>query len=158
MTREHLTLLNEMYLMAQNVIEVKRQKLDDFIIGYHAEPSMQQVHLHVVSTDFNSPCLTNKKHWNSFHTDFLIPHQGEKILQLLNQKMRLRMIFDVYKNFENSVSEIIRRIEVDGKISKLDASVAKELLATPLKCNQCPATPKNMPYLKSHLLKHLSGN
>lgn len=33
-------------------------------------PSMRQLHLHVISQDFNSPHLKNKKHWNSFTTAF----------------------------------------------------------------------------------------
>ncbi|GAA5869743.1 hypothetical protein JCM3774_003838 [Rhodotorula dairenensis] len=35
--------------------------------GFHAVESMRHVHLHVISTDFLSPKLKNKKHWNSFH-------------------------------------------------------------------------------------------
>lgn len=31
---------------------------------------MRQLHLHVISQDFNSKHLKNKKHWNSFNTDF----------------------------------------------------------------------------------------
>ena len=31
---------------------------------------MRQLHLHVISQDFNSLHLKNKKHWNSFNTDF----------------------------------------------------------------------------------------
>ncbi|POY75221.1 hypothetical protein BMF94_1853 [Rhodotorula taiwanensis] len=31
--------------------------------------SMRHVHLHVISTDFVSPKLKNKKHWNSFRPD-----------------------------------------------------------------------------------------
>lgn len=76
--KNHLPLLNEMFLMALNVIENRGRKFDEFKIGYHAEPSMQQVHLHVISTDFNSPSLKTKKHWNSFNTDFFVPHQGIK--------------------------------------------------------------------------------
>ena len=33
-------------------------------------PSMRQLHLHVISQDFNSNHLKNKKHWNSFNTAF----------------------------------------------------------------------------------------
>lgn len=33
-------------------------------------PSMRQLHLHVISQDFNSLHLRNKKHWNSFNTVF----------------------------------------------------------------------------------------
>lgn len=31
---------------------------------------MRQLHLHVISQDFDSPHLKNKKHWNSFNTAF----------------------------------------------------------------------------------------
>ncbi|GMN40376.1 hypothetical protein TIFTF001_009612 [Ficus carica] len=31
---------------------------------------MRQLHLHVISQDFNSKHLKNKKHWNSFTTAF----------------------------------------------------------------------------------------
>ena len=34
---------------------------------------MSQLHLHVISTDFNSECLKRKRHWNSFNSEFLIP-------------------------------------------------------------------------------------
>lgn len=33
-------------------------------------PSMRQLHLHVISQDFDSKHLKNKKHWNSFNTAF----------------------------------------------------------------------------------------
>jgi aprataxin len=33
-------------------------------------PSMRQLHLHIISQDFNSTSLKNKKHWNSFTTQF----------------------------------------------------------------------------------------
>lgn len=83
MTRNHLNLLNEMYGLALKVIELNGQRLDDFKIGYHAEPSMQQLHLHVISTDFNSTSLKTKKHWNSFNTDFFVSHQGKPDLEVL---------------------------------------------------------------------------
>ncbi|KAI9077760.1 hypothetical protein K1719_040246 [Acacia pycnantha] len=41
-----------------------------FRLGYHSAPSMRQLHLHVISQDFDSKHLKNKKHWNSFNTDF----------------------------------------------------------------------------------------
>lgn len=36
------------------------------------------VHLHVISQDFDSPCLKNKKHWNSFTTDYFIESKGQR--------------------------------------------------------------------------------
>lgn len=68
----HTELLNEMNLLAQNVIEINGRKRDDFKIGYHASPSMQRLHLHVLSKDFESPCLKTKIHWNSFNTEFFL--------------------------------------------------------------------------------------
>ncbi|CAN1771779.1 Transcription factor bHLH140 [Linum perenne] len=41
-----------------------------FRLGYHSEPSMRQLHLHVISQDLDSSHLKNKKHWNSFTTPF----------------------------------------------------------------------------------------
>lgn len=70
-------LLGQMYSMALNVIRFKGCQRDDFKIGYHAEPSMQHLHMHVISTDFNSPTLRTQRHWNSFHTKLFIPHQGK---------------------------------------------------------------------------------
>lgn len=41
--------------------------------GVHASPSLQQLHVHIISQDFNSPCMKNKKHFNSFQPPFLVP-------------------------------------------------------------------------------------
>jgi len=35
-----------------------------------------QLHMHVISQDFNSPCLKTKKHWNSFTTEYFIDSHG----------------------------------------------------------------------------------
>ena len=40
------------------------------------EPSMRQLHMHIVSQDFDSPCMKNKKHWNSFTTTFFRDSKG----------------------------------------------------------------------------------
>ncbi|XP_053951653.1 aprataxin-like protein isoform X2 [Anastrepha ludens] len=76
LTLSHLPLLEELYLLAQNVIEVKRCVMDDFKIGFHAQPSMQRLHLHVISKDFVSDCLKTKKHWTSFNTELFLPYQA----------------------------------------------------------------------------------
>ncbi|KAM1525476.1 hypothetical protein ACFX10_009936 [Malus domestica] len=41
-----------------------------FPLGYYSDPSMRQLHPHVISQDFDSTHLKNKKHWNSFNTAF----------------------------------------------------------------------------------------
>lgn len=69
---EHLPLLKTMHAVGLKWID--KFIHDDaslvFRLGYHSAPSMRQLHLHVISQDFDSSHLKNKKHWNSFNTDF----------------------------------------------------------------------------------------
>lgn len=80
LTRQHISLLNEMHLLAQNVIEVKRGNVNNFLIGFHNQPSMQRLHMHVISKDFISDCLKTKKHWNSFNTALFLTYNGKLFL------------------------------------------------------------------------------
>lgn len=66
-----------MHKMALDIIKMSKLKPYQFKIGYHAEPSMQQLHMHVISIDFNSPTLRTQRHWNSFNTKLFIPHDGK---------------------------------------------------------------------------------
>lgn len=76
---EHLDLLKHMYKAAKELISEETHEGKSFNIGYHAEPSMVRLHLHVISKDMNSPCLKTKKHWNSFTTNFFIKSEGKYI-------------------------------------------------------------------------------
>ncbi|XP_073525788.1 uncharacterized protein [Phyllobates terribilis] len=71
-SEEHLHLLRTMHEVG--IKWAKKFLQDDesliFRLGYHSVPSMRQLHLHVISQDFESPHLKNKKHWNSFNTAF----------------------------------------------------------------------------------------
>ncbi|XP_071970059.1 aprataxin isoform X1 [Engystomops pustulosus] len=70
---EHLELLQHMHAVGEKVAQ--KHSADSkapFRLGYHAIPSMSHIHLHVISQDFDSPCLKNKKHWNSFTTDYFV--------------------------------------------------------------------------------------
>jgi aprataxin len=42
-------------------------------MGFHAHPSMNHLHLHIISRDMHSPCMKHRKHYNSFNTDFFLP-------------------------------------------------------------------------------------
>lgn len=74
--RNNLNLLNEMYLAALNVIDMNERQRHEFRIGFHAEPSMLHLHMHVISTDFHSPTLKTQRHYNSFNTALFIPYEG----------------------------------------------------------------------------------
>ncbi|KAJ8339811.1 hypothetical protein SKAU_G00344440 [Synaphobranchus kaupii] len=80
----HCSLLRHMQGVAERMVEQCRdaQQLR-FRMGYHAIPSMSHVHLHVISQDFDSPCLKNKKHWNSFTTDYFI--ESQDVIQMLER-------------------------------------------------------------------------
>ncbi|KAI1101952.1 HIT-like protein [Jackrogersella minutella] len=41
-------------------------------VGVHARPSMNDLHVHVLSPDMISECMRHRKHYNSFNTPFLI--------------------------------------------------------------------------------------
>ncbi|XP_076285799.1 aprataxin isoform X2 [Lasioglossum baleicum] len=122
--KENEDLLVHMADVAEEL--TKEHKDFEFLIGYHAVPSMQRLHLHVISTDFNSPCLKTKYHWNSFTTPFFLP----------------------------SV-DVCNQLREKGELKRLKSEESAEHLNTPLKCHKCSHTPKNMPELKRHLLSHL---
>jgi aprataxin len=44
----------------------------EVITGIHAHPSMNHLHVHVLSREMHSPCVKHRKHYNSFNTPFLI--------------------------------------------------------------------------------------
>lgn len=125
LNKNHLPLLEELFQLAQNVIELKRCQLDDFKIGFHAQPSMQRLHLHVISKDFVSDRLKTKKHWTRFNTKLFLNYQD--------------------------VHELIKAGE---QIKPLNKEIVKQLDASPLECNRCEFVAKNIPHLKRHLLEH----
>jgi len=45
----------------------------DIQLGVHAFPSMNHLHIHVISKDMYSPKMKNKKHYNSFNGPFFVP-------------------------------------------------------------------------------------
>ncbi|XP_030584887.1 aprataxin isoform X3 [Archocentrus centrarchus] len=79
---EHCDLVKHMQEVADQMIQQCPDSSSvPFRTGYHAIPSMSHVHLHVISQDFDSPCLKNKKHWNSFTTDYFI--ESMDVVQML---------------------------------------------------------------------------
>ncbi|KAI1776240.1 HIT-like protein [Hypoxylon cercidicola] len=44
----------------------------ELLVGVHAHPSMNDLHVHVLSPDMISECMRHRKHYNSFNTPFLI--------------------------------------------------------------------------------------
>ncbi|OPJ67409.1 aprataxin [Patagioenas fasciata monilis] len=97
--RDHLELLEHMHAVGQKMIEQcpDRESLE-FRLGYHAIPSMSQLHLHVISQDFDSPALKTKKHWNSFTTDYFLDSQ--EVLEMVRSKGKVMV--------KDHVSELLK--------------------------------------------------
>ncbi|XP_042903823.1 aprataxin isoform X2 [Parasteatoda tepidariorum] len=118
----HLPLLKHMHEQANKLTERINSECG-VRIGYHAVPSMSHLHLHVISQDFDSPCLKTKTHWNSFTTEYFIDSE-----------------------------DIIRDLENNSCVKCIDPNKSKELLKLPLRCHNCKQELPTMPKLKSHVL------
>ncbi|NXK41169.1 APTX protein, partial [Piprites chloris] len=98
-TRDHLELLEHMHAVGKKMIEQcpARERLE-FRLGYHAIPSMSQLHLHVISQDFDSVALKTKKHWNSFTTDYFLNSQD--VMEMVRNKGKVMV--------KDHVSELLK--------------------------------------------------
>ncbi|KAJ6653478.1 hypothetical protein lerEdw1_009150 [Lerista edwardsae] len=86
-TREHLELLEHMHAIGEKMVQQCPEKDTlHFRLGYHAIPSMRHLHLHVISQDFDSEWLKNKKHWNSFTTEYFVDSQA--VIGMIKKKGR----------------------------------------------------------------------
>ncbi|KZV64348.1 HIT-like protein [Peniophora sp. CONT] len=96
--------------------------------GFHAIPSMEHLHLHVISADLTSPSLKNKKHYNSFKPGhgFFLP------------------LDDVLEWFDGSHEHLL-------SMSNLKKGEYEALLKQELTCHHCDRGFKTIPQLKGHL-------
>ena len=102
------------------------QNFGEFQYGYHIIPSLYPLHLHIITNDFISPFLKNKKHWNSFTTKYF-------------------MEIDVIENYLHSNQELHKILKIENY---------ENLLKNPLSCHLCQSTFPSIPSLKNHLLFH----
>src|SRR5205823_5305142 len=93
-----------------------------FTLLWLDDAPFRQLHMHVISTDFQSPCLRNKVHWNSFTTPFFIP-----------------------------LTSVLTMLQSEEGWIHLDTEKYAAMMKTPLKCHQCPATFNTFPALKQHI-------
>ncbi|XP_075225996.1 aprataxin isoform X2 [Lycorma delicatula] len=75
----HLSILKYMDTKAREFLREHYEGLV-FWLGYHAVPSLQRLHLHLISDDFKSTALKTAKHWNSFTTHFFLPSSNVQSL------------------------------------------------------------------------------
>ena len=127
LTRKHLDILVQMKELGESVISPLVSKYE-FKMGFHAIPSLNHLHLHIISLHFVNSCLKTKKHSNSFTTGFFL--ELDFVIEELQRKDRM----------------------------EIDSQMYNEMLKTPLICFKCSESISNMPTLKKHLLHHLKQN
>lgn len=59
----------------------------DIKAGIHACPSLSNLHIHIISVDNYSPSLKNRKHYNSFNTDFFVLFEDLKDLKVSDKRI-----------------------------------------------------------------------
>ena len=136
-TPHHLQGVKQFHTLARNIVkELQRSIFDsngytktEFKLGYHAVPSLTPLHLHIISTDYDSPCIKTKRHVNSFTSKFFISaeileaHLESAFVSTLHNKT---LFVDVRKN--NAVC----------------------LLDDRMKCTKCDRVAVNVPDWKRH--------
>ena len=91
--------------------------------GVHAGPSMNHLHIHVLSVDRESPCLKHRKHYNSFATPFFIPIEDFPLAdddrrRHPGQEGFLKQDFKCWrcgKNFENKFARLKEHLTEEFK-------------------------------------------
>lgn len=92
-TKNELALLLHMHSVGEKVAQLKKHRNKNFLMGYHAVPSMDRLHLHVLSDDFNSTSMKTRKHWNSYNTRFFMHSRGRLGSICNNCKLSDRIYF-----------------------------------------------------------------
>ena len=126
LTRDNLELLKHIHKVAENVIEsvCRTEPNTPFRFGYHAVPSLNRLHLHIISQDFDSLKLKTRHHWNTFNTEYFMDS-----------------------------SKVIETLQSAGYI-EVEDELYKSLLTLRMKCNACPERFDNIHSLKNHLWQH----
>eukprot|EP00796_Vickermania_ingenoplastis_P000868 gene868-500_t len=129
--RNHVELVEHMCRVADAYVQfLKRHSPKDyakrrFITGFHALPSLPQLHMHLLSMDLASPCLKHKKHYNSFATYFFLTSE--------------RVVDDLRQN---------GRVTLNQKVAEL-----QRMEEQPMKCLWCGTGLKDIPTMKKHVPK-----
>lgn len=106
--------------------------------GVHSIPSLNNLHIHVMTTDFNSPRLKHKQHYNSFTTKFFVHFD------------KLKPDLDHYTEYS---SDTEYSTDSDSCKFERDTTVLLNLKKkSPLKCSYCGQSFGNkFAELKRHL-------
>lgn len=141
-----------MYELGLKAIGTTGLTVDRFDFGYHMKPSMRRLHLHVISKDYYSPCLSHRYHWNAFNTEFLLKHESMLAKQTFIPR---NQIIDSKRHV---FTDVVEKLHGAGHIHRPSLHYIMKLLETPLQCNQCMYNPNNFSDLKLHLKQHVESD
>ncbi|CAI6893504.1 ANL_collapsed_G0052100.mRNA.1.CDS.1 [Saccharomyces cerevisiae] len=107
-----------------DILKDKNKFVRNFVqVGIHSVPSMANLHIHVISKDFHSVRLKNKKHYNSFNTGFFIswddlPLKGknlgtDKEIETTYLKEHDLLCCYCQRNFSNKFSLLKKHLELE---------------------------------------------
>lgn len=108
-------------------LPVGRNWQREIMVGVHAVPSMENLHVHVMSRDRYSECLKHRKHYNSFSTGFFVDIDAFPLAEDdprlavgkgLNSWAAKEMGKDLVcwkcgKNFGNKFAELKKHLEIE---------------------------------------------
>ncbi|PKS05259.1 hypothetical protein jhhlp_008630 [Lomentospora prolificans] len=90
-------------------------------VGIHAHPSMNHLHVHVLSREMFSPSLKHRKHYNSFNTpffvdiaDFPLANDDPRLHPEREQYLRRDLVcWRCGRNFKNQFKALKEHLEVE---------------------------------------------
>ena len=137
----HLPSIQEFHAVANSIVHElqktillknndKDKTITLFKLGYHAIPSLTPLHLHIISTDFDSTCIKTKRHVNSFTSPFFIDAE--------TLEEHLESAFFVSSLSNTSLFVDVRR------------NRAENLVNGKMKCVKCQRVAVNVPDWKRH--------
>jgi aprataxin len=137
LTPHHLDELKRFHALARNIVHELQTSISnagdhpipEFKLGYHAIPSLTPLHLHIISTDFDSSCMKTKHHINSFTSKFFVTAEA--------LEAHLESAF-VSFNCNKALFADVRK------------NMAENLLDDGMKCTKCNRTALNLPDWKRH--------
>ena len=102
-------------------LPVGRDWMRDVRVGIHAHPSMNHLHVHVISVDRHSVCLKHRKHYNSFATPFFVdlddfPLKEDDVRRHPTKEGYLHSDMKCWRcgrNFENRFAKLKEHLEME---------------------------------------------
>jgi len=122
----HIPFLRGMVELGQrlmNHLRATQFPKTNMVSGLHGIPSLQPLHMHVMSLDLSTPFMKKKKHYNSFSTHFFLGAPG-----------------------------VLRELEIAGRVtSVMDRKKLEALEKGPMRCVWCEEPLPEMEKVKTHL-------